>query len=257
MEFEINLLDAQTHRFAFYLLDWDMRGRTEAVDVIDAASGALLDSRAATGFTDGQYLVWNIKGRVLFRIRLTGGANAVYSAAFLDPAAGGTTTGATTATFLGTNTTTLGNWKGTFGSAGYAIANDSSSLPSYATVVHRGALWTWSSTTADTRALQKGASSTDRIAATWYGYSPFDMDLNFTDGRSHKTSIYVLDWDRASRVETIQVIDAASGAILDSRTVSAFSGGQYWSWTIGGHVIVRLSPSSGPNAVYSGLFIDE
>jgi hypothetical protein len=44
--------------------------------------------------------------------------------------------------------------------------------------------------------------------------------------------------------------------VLDSRTVTGFVGGQYWRWTVRGHVIVQATRTAGNNAVISGVFFD-
>ena len=67
-------------------------------------------------------------------------------------------------------------------------------------------------------------------------------------------ALYLLDWDSIGRGEQVDVLDAVSGKVLDSRTVSGFSGGEYLVWTLGGHVLVRLTNLAGNNAVLSGLF---
>ena len=46
-------------------------------------TGLVLDSRSATSFSGGQYFTWAVSGRVLIRVTLTGGPNAVNSALFL------------------------------------------------------------------------------------------------------------------------------------------------------------------------------
>ena len=67
---------------ALYFLDWDYAGRAERVDVLDASSGAVLDTRTISGFSNGEYLVWNVKGHVSFKITLRSGLNAVVSGLF-------------------------------------------------------------------------------------------------------------------------------------------------------------------------------
>ena len=52
------------------------------------------------------------------------------------------------------------------------------------------------------------------------------------------------------------MIDAATQAVLDTRTPTAFGTCHYVVWTIAGHVIVRVTRTAGVNAVLSGMFID-
>ena len=78
------------------------------------------------------------------------------------------------AAFVGLDTTIQGNWKGVYGANGYNIINDTVAYPSYVTVTPSGVnATTWVGSSTDVRALLKAASSTDRIAATWYTSSSF------------------------------------------------------------------------------------
>jgi hypothetical protein len=68
--------------------------------------------------------------------------------------------------------------------------------------------------------------------------------------------VYAVDWDQNGRAETVDVLDATSGAVLDHRSLSGFVNGAYLSWTVNGHVQLRVTQTTGPNAVVSGLFFD-
>jgi hypothetical protein len=70
---------------ALYALDWDSSSRAQRVEVRDATTGALLDSRTMTGFRGGQYLIWRVTGRVTIHVTCTLGANAVVSGLFFNP----------------------------------------------------------------------------------------------------------------------------------------------------------------------------
>jgi uncharacterized protein (TIGR03437 family) len=50
--------------------------------VVDWASNVLLDSRSVTAFNGGQYLVWNVRGRVKFVVNKTGAKTAVVSGVY-------------------------------------------------------------------------------------------------------------------------------------------------------------------------------
>ena len=246
---DINLNDGNIHRFGAYFLDWDSNTRSERIDVVDAATGTVLNTQTVSAFHNGAYLVWNISGHVQLRITKLGGANAVLSGVFF-----GNGTPNTSASFVTTDTTTQGTWKGTYGSDGYNVIANAVSYPSYAVVTPTGqATYTWAASTTDTRALQK-AAATDRIAATWYSSSSFTVDINFNDGNIHRLSAYFLDWDSTSRSERIDVVDAATGTVLDTRSISSFHNGAYLVWNISGHVQLRITKLGGANAVLSGLF---
>ena len=163
---------------------------------------------------------------------------------------------AATAGFVGVDAATGGTWKGAYGADGVDIQADANAPPSYAAVAPVAAqTWTWDAGNLGAQALQRAAAP-GRVAATWYDPSAFSLDLNLTDGRAHKVSLYVLDYDAISRSERIDVLDAASGAVLDSRSVSGFAGGEYLSWKLSGHVVLRVTNLGGKNAVASALFFD-
>ena len=100
------------------------------------------------------------------------------------------------AVFLKTDTATQGNWKGKYGSAGFALANDATSLPAFARIVLPGAsnTYTWIDQIDQRRALQK-LKTPNRIAATWVSFSPFTIDVNLIGDKMHRVALYLLDWD--------------------------------------------------------------
>ena len=156
------------------------------------------------------------------------------------------------ASFVGTDTTTQGNWPGTYGSAGYDVAGGSESLPSYASVAVDANYYTWNGNTTDVRAPLTAPGSTSRIAACWC--DSITVDVNLTDGQAHDVSLYLLDWDDSGRSERVDVVDPATNNVLDSRTASSFSGGDYLTWTLTGHVQLRFTALAS-NVVLSGIFI--
>ncbi len=160
------------------------------------------------------------------------------------------------ATFVNQDATTQGNWQGVYGTQGYDIVSGAVSLPSYATVTSSGAAtYTWTTTSADIRALQTPGSS-NRVAAAWYASTSFTIAVNLTDGQAHDIALYALDWDNRGRREQIQISSAATGAILDTETISNFSGGVYLQWNVIGNVIITVKSLAGPNAIVDGLFVD-
>ncbi len=159
------------------------------------------------------------------------------------------------ATFVTTDTATQGNWKNTYGTDGYVLCAFQQSLPSYASVTPASKSdYIWANPASDTRALQKPGTATDRIASCWYG-GTFTIDVNMTDGQTHRVALYCLDYDSPDqRSERIEVLDGASGAVLDTRDMNSFSNGKYLVWDIKGFVRLRVNYIGGGNSVVSGLF---
>jgi hypothetical protein len=166
------------------------------------------------------------------------------------------------AVFLRTDTTTQGNWKEKYGSAGFVLANDGQNIPAYARIVLPSksstavsGTSTWGDSIENVRGLQK-VTDRSRIAGHWYGFSTFNIDVDLRDEKTHQLSLYLVDWDSDARIENIEVLDAVRQKMLDLRQVSKFTGGQYLVWNISGRVIIRAVPVAGANAVISGLFLD-
>lgn len=146
-----------------------------------------------------------------------------------------------------------GNWQGAYGTDGYWLAMSMKKIPAYATVaVSQNQNWTWASNTSDMRGLLLSGT---RLGACWYG-SKFNYDVNFTDGKTHPFTMYLVDWDTTGRAETIQIVDATTGKILDTRKITNFNTGEYAQWNISGHVTVNVTCDAGLNAVVSGLFFN-
>jgi len=169
----------------------------------------------------------------------------------VNPAAATTSSAAQ---FLKTDTATKGNWKGVYGANGFNVIEDTVSYPAYAAVTQSGATGhIWQSSTTDSRALERDLKK-GRIAAAWLG-SSFTIDVNLIDQATHQVALYCVDWDSRNRSQRIDVLDAVSGAILDTQTVTSFAKlPQYLVWSVTGHVKLRVTLLGGPNSVVSGIF---
>src|SRR5262249_3175884 len=163
---------------------------------------------------------------------------------------------AATAVFVRTDETTQGNWRGTYGVQGFSLAQSAVNLPDFAQLdlANHSAL-TWAESTTDVRALRKPAGD-DRFAAAWHSNAAFTLDLNLSDGKRHQVALYCLDWDRLGRAQRVEIFEAETATLLDSREVSDCKEGKYMVWTLSGHVRLRVVNTGGSNAVVSGLFID-
>ena len=164
-----------------------------------------------------------------------------------------TPTASAQASFVTSDTTTKGNWRGVYGDDGYHIANDTAKLPSYANLSFSNALnYTWTTNTSEIRALQGGVSG--RIASTWHNTAAFSLNLNLTDNQTHRITLYLLDWDSTTRAEIIEVIDTITGIILDTRQVSSMNGGKYLVYDVKGSVKFRVTKTNGANGVVQAIF---
>ena len=170
------------------------------------------------------------------------------------------TTTSATANYVTTDTTTEGNWTGTYGADGQIIPNDITNAPAYATISFTGAsTWSWAANTNDARALQSSRGSSTRIASTFFSVPPnsFAINLNLTDGNTHRLALYLCDWDGGNRNETVTILDAVSGSALSSRTFSNFTAGIWGVWHINGNVTIQITNNGASvNPIVNGAFLD-
>jgi hypothetical protein len=251
--FDFTFNDTQLHRVSIYLFDATSSGRQERIDLVDRNTGTTLDSRTVNSFASGVYLTWDLTGNVSLRMTpLT--VNAVASAIFFDtvPTTGAQSTGAR---FVATDGATHGNWKGVYGAEGNWVAGASASIPSYANLTASSPQWIWGTLPTSVNAPLLPGTTTNRIAACWYSSTQVGFDLSINDGRYHRLSIYCVDWTSSGRQQRVDVIDRNTGAILDTRNLSAFSTGVYLTWDVTGNIGLRLTPST-VNAVTSSIFFD-
>lgn len=159
------------------------------------------------------------------------------------------------ATFVSLDTSTQGNWIGKYGSEGYSLNSGPVSLPPGVQVSFKSGLteiydYVVEDANADPQALQIPGSD-DRLLATWTGDYGFMLDFNFSDTRTHRLALYV----PGPRYQRMDIIDANTGALLDTRVAEAMDSGQYLVWNVAGHVKIRFSNlANGLNAVLSGIF---
>ena len=162
----------------------------------------------------------------------------------------------TTVVFEGQDTTTQGTWQGNYGDLGYLIVGDWISLLENVEITPTGhALHIWKDNNGQAQALRK-ASGGAGIAAAWYSPGEFGVEIQVSDSTPRLISIYFLDWDALGRSQSVRVLNAATGEILDSRTVGEFQEGLYLSWRIQGKASFRLINEGPDSAVLSGIFVD-
>ena len=209
-------------------------------------SGVTGTSLVDTGVTDGTTYYYEVSP-----VSVTGVQGTLSNEVSARPLAA--------ATFVKTDTSTGGNWKGVYGGDGWNVIGDTSgnnpTYPSYATVTpgtHLAGVWDASSLSSS--ALQSSAAgSANRVAGVWYQKS-WTMNVNVTGG-AHQLALYLLDINNAGFAETITLKDAVSGTVLDTRSASSFQNGEYYVWNVSGNITVSFSETAGGLAVLNGIFL--
>ena len=95
----------------------------------------------------------------------------------------------------------------------------------------------------------------------WTGQLEQRYDITFSDAdlasaKWHQVSIYMLDWGSHPKWVSVEVLDAATEAVLDSRQPMDYNGGKWLSWNVRGNVKIRLKYGLGYKPNLSGLFFD-
>jgi hypothetical protein len=154
-----------------------------------------------------------------------------------------------------------GNWVGAYGADGYALLNwnngtDLTSLPQSSLVLDQGYRYFWSNGTTSVQALQS-PDTTVRRAACWCDANQVRLHLTFSAAYSGTIHVYAVDWDPASRRETITVNDGSNPQTANVTT--DFSLGAWVNAPInvaaGGTVVITVTRTGGLNAVVSGIFL--
>lgn len=249
---DINFTDDQTHRVSLVMLGIDKAKRSQHVTLYDAATGMkLAPVQTATDMRndEGAILSYDLTGHVRLVIQHTKGDSAVLHDVLFDAAP------TDTSAFAGVDSQTQGDWRQRYGSEGAFIVGYHTSLP-FAAV---------SGATADiiapvTRKKQGLVLPGNNFKNRTLGYlrtpSAMTIDANFTDGKSHRLTVYAADFDRQDRAQMFELRNVDTGEILDRRVLEDFRDGKYISWDVTGHVTLTVVRMTGPDAVVSGIFVD-
>ena len=250
LELQLSFSAAYSGNLELYALDYDTTSRQEAISV-SGASGT--QTAGLTSFSNGAWMVFPISvasgGSVTITVQQTAGVNAVLSGIFLGGSGG-----------IQASSAPQGNWVGTYGASGYALAawngsSDLTSLPGATLSLVQGNRYQWATSTTDVRALESPNQLT-REAACWWSTSVLELQLSFSAAYSGNLELYALDYDTTSRQEAISV-SGASGT--QTAGLTSFSNGAWMVFPIsvasGGSVTITVQQTAGVNAVLSGIFL--
>jgi hypothetical protein len=160
------------------------------------------------------------------------------------------------AQFLGEDAVTQGNWRSRYGSQGAAMPGDTA-LPGWASISTNAPVYTWAGATNESRGMVK-VNGVSRTAACWYSDTTVSFDVNLADGQTHPLAVYLLDWDGwgGGRRVRVDIVDAATNSVLDSRAIAAFGNGRFLVWNVRGRVQLRVvNQNTSSNAVVSGIYL--
>jgi len=157
-----------------------------------------------------------------------------------------------------------GDWVGSYGADGYALAgwNGTSStsdivvLPNATLTLEQGDRYVWSTSTTDVRALRH-PDLNQRKAATWFHNSQLRLRLDFAAAYTGTLHIYAVDWDTTTRRQSVTVNDGTT-----SKTIAMNSSYNVGAWlhypisvAAGGVVRITADYVAGYNANIDGIFL--
>jgi hypothetical protein len=132
---DLSLPKDRPTQVALYFVDWDNSARRNVrVEVLDAATGKVLDKCDARKFARGTYAVFQMAGQVRVVLSSNSFLRAATSGFFFDPAEGQVKAGKPLAKFIKFDESTEGNWKGVYGKDGYHVIGAPARYPAYVQV---------------------------------------------------------------------------------------------------------------------------
>jgi hypothetical protein len=159
------------------------------------------------------------------------------------------------ASFEKIDAATQGNWKDSYGADGGWIPSQASHPPAYAELANSTQGYTqWARSTSDVRGLQKWGPS-GRVASAWTDPETLVARLTFADKQPRRLALYCVDWKREGLAQTIEILDAASGASLDKQEAVDLQFGKDFVWTVRGNIDIRVTRRNGSAALLSGIFL--
>lgn len=81
---ELNFSDPETHRVTLYLVDWNRSQASITLFIESGTTGQILDSQTMSGFEEGAYVSFNLRGQVRLRLRASQAPGPVLAGLFLD-----------------------------------------------------------------------------------------------------------------------------------------------------------------------------
>jgi Protein of unknown function (DUF2961) len=174
-----------------------------------------------------------------------------------------------TAAFLGIDESTMGNWptNNTYGSDGfimlsYFYGRNCQALPDYVSALDYGSftnqqLSLWKNATGSTL-LTSPISYCARYLGALETSTSDSLTLYINDARPHQLALYVCDYNKAGRAETVEIEDLQGHALAPALTVNNFQLGKWLRFRFSGSIRIRVTNQKGnSNAVISAMMFDK
>lgn len=171
------------------------------------------------------------------------------------------------AAFLGTDETTEGYWSTNYGSDGfimprYFYGRDCQAWPDYLCAVDYGGFTNrqfslWKSPSTSTL-LSSPISYCARYLGALETAGSDSLTFYVNDSQPHQLSLYVCDFDKTGREETIELLDLRGQALAPACKVSGFEQGKWLRFKFSGNIQIRLqNHNSNSTAVLSAMMFNK
>ncbi|MCI0744280.1 MAG: Ig-like domain-containing protein, partial [Verrucomicrobia subdivision 3 bacterium] len=158
----------------------------------------------------------------------------------------------TKAIFLRGDAATRGNWMQRYGSEGFVLHPLTNRWPGALPYQITGKPWLSFGYQADYLELPYQAQ---RALPLVFDTSSVGYEVNLADGKPRSLAAYF--YDDSVYAQTVTVLDAVTGQVLDSRVVTNGFAGRYLVWNVEGHVRMRITNHSAHlQSRVNGLFAD-
>lgn len=264
----VNVTDGSTRRVSFYTYNTASTARGQRFAIVNPTTGVISNYVDATlAPRSGQYVTLELAGNNTIRISSLGGGDATLAGVFVSTSTSINTASPNKAAFVGSDSTTRGNYRGRYGVNGAFVVGASTAFPSFVSstptpVAGTSSIQIVSSASRDARAPLNPNLPTLRSGVVGYlaTQSSYDLNLNLTSttqpGNTSRVTAYFVDFDRKNRSQRVEIIDAANGNVLSSQVVRSFTNGKYLTWDVTGNVTLRITSLAGPSAVLSAVLFD-
>jgi subtilisin len=234
-----------------YVVDWDTTTRRQKVTVNDGTTSKTIDMNSS--YNIGAWLHYPINVGAGGAVRITADFVAGYN-----PNIDGIFLGGPGAPPL------PGNWVGTYGADGYALAgwngtsssSDLISMSKSTLTVEQGNRYVWGNPTTDPRGLESPDRS-QRRAATWFHDTQLRIRLDFPAAYTGILHLYVVDWDTTTRRQNLIVTDGTT--TTNTSMTSSYNAGTWLHYPIsvgaGGTVRITANYVAGYNPNIDGIFL--
>lgn len=164
------------------------------------------------------------------------------------------------AEFINDDKKTLGDWYLSYGRNGYHVIGSEKRFPDYLDkdgYITSNAVYVLLKTGAEEKtAPVYHMDSRRRVAAYYLNSEEFTIEFKFRDENEHKVSFYFMDYDRLDRAQVVEILNIKNGEVMEKRALEDFYYGTYLTYSLKGHMVIRIRRINGPDAVLSGVFFD-